>query len=115
MFPTNLTVPLWEILIPINDNVLHYVTEASHRRIREWQEKVAATTGGLTILKSRIGEYVSTHHALIKEPMLPILIACTEKDILSIADFTASFFHQDAIMFYQVSPLATIRTYPSEA
>ena len=107
---------LWEILVP---------TEMKHPDIREgdrnwpipvryhrvWDKKVRAITGGLTILKPAVGHWISPEQELFVERMIPVRICCTDGQIEQIADITASYYRQEAVMYYCVSQQAVIKHY----
>lgn len=102
---------LWEILVPtkmIRDGQLKNVTTRYHR---VWDEKVRAISGGLTVLQPAKGHWVSPDGELFKERMIPVRIACTEEQIEHIADMTAKYYNQKAVMFYQVSRKVKIKEY----
>jgi hypothetical protein len=98
---------LWEILVPTrvkNKGVpieFHYA----------WDEQVKAITGGLTVYRAAVGQWVSPGGKTVKERMIPVRIACSEDDINKIADITAKHYKQDAVMFYLVSEKAFIKHY----
>jgi hypothetical protein len=43
--------------------------------------------------------------------MIPVRVMCTAEDIEKIADITAKFYEQKAIMFYCVSGECTVKHY----
>jgi hypothetical protein len=103
---------LWEILVPTvrMDKPGRYFTTRYHK---VWDSKVRAITGGLTILKPVKGEWVSPEGTLFAERMIPVRIACSEKDIEKISDLTANYYNQKAIMYYKVSDYVVIKNYES--
>jgi hypothetical protein len=101
---------LWEILVP---------TVMAGRPIRTryhrvWDGKVRAISGGLTILHPAKGHWVSPGGELFVERMIPVRIACTEEEIERIADMTAKYYKQEAVMYYVVSARLVIRLYDKE-
>lgn len=99
---------LYEILVPtVRNNGRPF-----HLRFHKlWDAKVIEIAGGLTILFPAKGNWVSKDHELFAERMIPVRIACTYEQILTIADFTASYYSQKAIFFYKVSDQVEIRHY----
>lgn len=98
---------LWEILVPtIRDD--KPVRTRSHK---EWDARVRKISGGLTILKPAIGQWVSPSGELCEERMIPVRIKCSKWEIDQIADITAEFYKQDAIMYYLVSKSCYIKHY----
>ncbi len=86
---------LWEILIPVSKGTSKF-SQAHHR---QWDEYVRSLAGGLTILHpTKKGYWESTI-----ERMIPVRIACSKKQIVKIAAFTAKHYAQDSIMYYRLS------------
>lgn len=101
---------LWEILVPtIHPNGKPIRT----RYHRVWDAKVRAMAGGLSIMKPLKGQWVSPDDELFCERMIPVRIGCTEDEINKIADMTAKYYSQKAIMFYAVSSKWIIKHYES--
>lgn len=89
---------LWEILIP-------------NPVITAWSDRVISLTSGLTLYSPAYGSWTSKNGSIIVEQIVPARIACSEKEIRTIADFTAQMYKQEAVMYYCVSDYAVIRTY----
>lgn len=99
---------LWEILVPtIHPNGRPIRT----RYHRVWDEKVRTIAGGLSILQPLKGQWVSPDKTLFCERMIPVRIGCTEAEINAIADMTAKYYNQQAVMFYAVSSKWIIKHY----
>jgi len=73
---------------------------------------VRAITKGLTILKPVKGEWVSPVGELFAERMIPVRICCTEEEIEKVADMTAAYYGQIAILYYKISDFVKIKHYP---
>jgi hypothetical protein len=99
---------IWEILVPTETQAGKPIRTRQHR---EWDRRVQRVTGGLTVLQPVRGQWVSAQGLLVAERMIPVRIACTEPQINEIADMTAAFYDQDAVMFYQISDNVTIKNY----
>ena len=91
---------LYEILVPTVSNEGKPFRTRYHR---VWDAKVRIITGGLTILHPAKGQWVSPEGDLFAERMIPVRIMCTEDEIKKIADVTAKYYNQKAIMYYCVS------------
>lgn len=104
---------LWEILVPTvrMDRPDRYFTTRYHR---VWDGKVRAIAGGLTILKPVKGEWVAPDGKIFSERMIPVRIACTEKEIDRIADMTAAYYSQMAVMYYKISDYVVIKNYKKD-
>lgn len=77
-----------------------------------WDAKVREITGGLTIIPPIKGEWVnSADGKLFRERMIPVRIACSSEQIDKIADITAKYYSQKAIMYYLVSEHVVIKHY----
>jgi hypothetical protein len=73
---------------------------------------VKAITGGLTIMPPTItGYWVSPEGGMVEERMIPVRVACTESQMDRIADFTAAYYEQQAIIYYEVSNKVIIKHY----
>ena len=89
---------LWEILVPVADNNGKIFPVKHHRA---WDARVNKISGELTISKPTKG-YWTFEGKVYKEKMIPVSIICTRKQIVRIADFTADYYAQKAIMLYQL-------------
>jgi len=94
---TDLTV--WCILVPtlMEDN---YVSTKHHKN---WDAYVRRITGGLTILAPGKGQWVNSNNEVIEERIIPVNIACTDKQLKKIVKFSLKHYRQDALMYYKVS------------
>lgn len=98
---------LWEILVPT-------IMDGKPIRLRYhklWDEKVRAIAKGLTILSPIKGQWVSFTGELFVERMIPVRIACGEGQIEEIANLTAKYYKQKAVMYYRVSDYVVIKHY----
>jgi hypothetical protein len=101
---------LWEILVPKKlPQATEDIDPAFHQ---EWDARVRIITGGLTILHSARGQWVSPDGELESEKMIPVRIMCTEENIERIADITAKHYTQKAVMFYKVAETVRVKHYP---
>lgn len=99
---------LWEILVPtIRNNGKPFRT----RYHRVWDAKVREISNGLTIFKPAIGQWISRDENLYTERMIPVRISCTEEQIDQIADMTAKYYSQLAVMYYKVSDHVVVKHY----
>ena len=90
---------LYEILVPTIDNSGKPFRTRYHK---VWDEKVKSISGGLTILKpvKGIWEYEGTTY---EERNIPVRIACTREEILSILKLTKDYYRQIKVMAYRIS------------
>lgn len=94
------TLTLWEILVPYKMGRKN-VQVPYHQ---EWDAKVVAITGGMTLMKVAKGSWVSpTTQKLHKELMIPVRIACTEEQIRQIMEITIEHYNQEAVFAMLVS------------
>ena len=100
---------LFEILVPCQTNS---GTPIRTRQHREWDNRVRRITGGLTVLSPTKGQWESPSGELFCDRMIPVRIAGTDEEMVKIADMTAAFYKQQAIMYYCVSSEVTIKHYP---
>lgn len=100
---------VWQILVPTVRNDGRPIKTRFHH---VWDEKVRSITGGLTIQPPAKGQWVNPHDgALFVERMIPVQIVCTRRQIEQIADMTASYYEQKAIMFSKVTDEVYIKNY----
>lgn len=99
---------VWEILVP---TVTRHGKPIRTRQHREWDNRVRRIAGGLTIMQPVKGQWVSTDNELFTERVIPVRIACTREQISIIADITAAFYGQEAIMYYRISDEVHIKEY----
>jgi hypothetical protein len=99
---------LYEILVPTQTNEGKPIRTRYHR---VWDSRVREITGGLTIVPPVRGEWVSDVGKLFRERMIPVRIACTKEQIEQIADMTAKYYSQEAVMYYLLSREVTIKKY----
>ena len=101
---------LFEILIPCQTNEGKPIRTRKHK---EWNRRARRITGGgLTVLPSAKGQWVSPSGEMFDERMLPVRIIATYSQMESIDAMTAKFYEQEAILFYQISNDVTIKHYP---
>lgn len=105
---------LFEILVPTvrMDRPNKYFKTRYHK---VWDSKVREIAKGLTILKPVKGEWVSPSGELFSERMIPVRIACTPEQMEQIADLTAKYYSQLAIMYYKISDSVTIKHYSEKS
>lgn len=70
-------VMMWEILVPASGKEQEFAFE--HHK--EWDKYVRNMAGGLTILKTAKGEWVSPDGTLFRDRVIPVRINCTKKQI----------------------------------
>lgn len=98
---------LWEILVPtIKDGK---PVRLKYHKV--WDAKVREISKGLTILKPVKGQWVDKEDMLFDERMIPVRIRCNDEEINSIADMTAKYYNQKAVMFYSISERVYIKHY----
>lgn len=108
MTVSDTTLGLWEILVPTIRNDGRPIRLRFHRL---WDQQVRAVSGGLTIFPPTKGQWLSRTGELFVERMIPVRIACTEKQIEEIADLTAHYYEQLAVLYYLVSSKVVIKHY----
>lgn len=101
----------WEILVPTITNEGVPIRTKFHKK---WDEKVRAITNGLTIIPPIKGQWLSNDGQLFSERMIPVRIACNEEQINIIADMTAEYYNQKAIMFYLIANKVVIKHYTTK-
>lgn len=99
---------LWEILVPTVRNDGRPIRTRCHR---EWDHRVRRISGGLTVLTPTRGQWVSPMGELFAERMIPVRVMCTAEQIEDIAELTAKFYEQLAVMFYKLSDEVRVNHY----
>jgi len=91
---------LWEILVPVKDNTGHEFPVKHHR---QWDDRVREITGGLTIMRTAKGQWLDHDGELFNEKMIPVRLACNEKQARKVMDLTLAHYKQLVVMAYRVS------------
>ena len=91
---------LWEILVPRYTNERYELSVDYHNK---WDEFVRGISSGLTVLRTAKGQWVSPDDQLFCEEMIPVRIYCSKEDIETIIDHTINYYHQKAVMAYEIS------------
>ena len=101
-------IQLWELMVPCIWNTGKPVRTRHHQ---EWDKVVRKLAGGLTIYKPAKGQWVDKlTNMLYAERVIPVRIACTEKQIKQIAKFTLRHYKQLAVLVYVVSDKVLVIT-----
>lgn len=90
---------LWEILVPCNWNDGKPVRTRHHR---EWDKRVRAVAGGLTVLKPGRGQW-EHEGELFRDRVIPVRIRATMEQMERVANITIQHYEQLAVMYYMVS------------
>ena len=91
---------LWEVLVPTADNDGNEFDVPYHQ---QWDERVRALAGGLTILRTAKGQWYDDEGKLYTERVIPVRVACDEDKIRQVMKLTLDHYGQLAVMAYQVS------------
>lgn len=105
--PTPELIGLWEILIPVTHKDGTPVTEKDHRI---WRSSLEAIGVHQFLAPGAVPWIVNEPH-LVGVRMIPFRVACTQEQITQVANLTASYFGQDAILLYRVSDDVTLIRY----
>ncbi len=97
---------LWEVMIPKRDNAGNDFSKEHHLA---WDAYVTSLAGGITILRTAKGQWISPDGSFFSEDMIPVRIFCSEVVIDKIIDYTLEHYGQEAIFAYQVSSKVKIR------
>jgi hypothetical protein len=92
---------LFEIYVP---TVLNSGRPIRTRQHREWDNRVCRITGGLTVYKPVIGQWIDqSDNQLYKERMIPVRILATDEEMKVIAKMTKTFYAQIKVLYYKIS------------
>ena len=75
---------LWEVLIP---TTLHG-TSILENHHHQWDQFVRGLAGGLTILRTVKGQWISPKQIVVAESVIPVRIICTKSEVKKILLFT---------------------------
>ena len=106
------TFTAYEIYVPMfsNDGAKFHVEYH-----KEWDEKVKAVTGGMTIFRAGRGKWVDPKDGITYEDrVIPVRIFCSKEQIETIAAFTIEHYNQVAIAALKISSEALIFTKEEE-
>jgi hypothetical protein len=70
---------------------------------------VKKVTGGVTIMKTAKGEWVSPTGKVYIDRMIPCRIVCSEEQMSEIIDFTLDHYNQEAVLAYRISTNVILR------
>lgn len=100
------TKTLWEILVPkcANDGL-----EFSLTHHREWDTYVRSISGGITILRSAVGHWVSPEGNISVERVIPVRVYATGTQMEEIIAYTLSHYEQEAVLAYELSTNVKLR------
>ncbi len=97
---------LYEILVPTQYG-WPKIKPIKTKHHKEWDKRVIAISGGLTILAAGKGKWV--HEGIeYPEKVLPVRILCTPKQMFDIVKMTIQHYRQKAVMYYMISQEAHI-------
>jgi hypothetical protein len=91
---------LWEILVPASNNK---DKKFSYEHHKEWDAFVKQITGGVTIMKTAKGQWLSPTGKLYVDRMIPCRIVCNEEQMNEIINFTIEHYDQEAVLAYKIS------------
>jgi hypothetical protein len=100
---------MWEILVPTvkpNTDATKFFTTKYHK---EWDAKVKAITGGLTIMTPAKGQWLSPHGINFEERMIPVRLIATRVQMETIIDITIEHYSQEAVLCYKISDEVILR------
>jgi len=94
-----LDAEMWEILVPASNKI----QEFTYEHHKAWDEFVIGISGGITIMKTVKGEWVSPNNVRFKDRMIPVRVKCDSFDMDKIIDFTIKHYDQEAVLAYRIS------------
>lgn len=99
---------LWEILVPTvrNDGRPFYL-----RYHKVWDAKILEMSGGLTIMKPAVGQWVDPKDdKLYKDRTIPVRFIATEEQATAIVDMSCLYYEQEAMLCYRIADKVILRT-----
>jgi hypothetical protein len=92
-------VDFWEILVPASGRQMDF----SYEHHKAWDEFVKGISGGISIMKTIKGEWISQDGTLYRDRMIPVRIKCNREQIEKIIAFTIKHYEQEAVLAYRIS------------
>lgn len=92
-------IKMWEILVPASSKELEF----TYDHHKQWDEFVISISGGITIMKTARGQWISPDNIRFRDRMIPVRIKCSKRQIRRIVDFTINHYQQEAVLAYKVS------------
>lgn len=100
---------LWEILVPTVDN--DGVPFRLQRDHKPWDKKVRDISGGLTIMKPAMGEWIDPATGdLYRDRTIPVRFVANREQMVKIVDMTCLHYRQLAILCYRIADEVVFRT-----
>ena len=98
----NINLNLYEIFVPTQyGDTLKPIRTRHHK---EWDKRIRAISGGLTICSPSRGQWVNPKDKkVVEEKVIPVRIACSEKQMEKIVKITLDHYRQNAVMFFLLS------------
>lgn len=96
---------MWEILVPASSKDKEFTYD--HHKL--WDEYVIDISGGITVMRTVKGEWVSQNNVRFKDRMIPVRVKCNEKDMKKIIDFTIRHYDQEAVLAYRLSDAVILK------
>ncbi len=90
---------MWEILVPASNKE----KEFTYEHHKAWDEFVISKSGGITVMRTAKGEWISPNNVRFKDRMIPVRVYCTGEVIEEIVDFTIKHYDQEAVLAYRIS------------
>jgi hypothetical protein len=72
------------------------------RHHKQWDKFVRNISGGLTVCKPAKGQWIHMGK-LYEDRVIPVRIACTREQIMTICNFTMNHYRQKSVMSYHLS------------
>ena len=91
---------LWEIYVPVVDNDGKFFTDEWNE---VWKKNVIAITGGMGKFPVVTGIWISPTKEVVEEPMRPVRILASRKQVQEILKFTRQHFSQECVMCFLLS------------
>lgn len=96
---------LYEILVPTKYG--DTIKPISTKHHKEWDKRVCAISGGLTILSPAKGQWMH-QDTLYEERVIPVRILTGPVNMTRIIQLTLKHYRQKAVMYYVISEEAYI-------
>lgn len=103
-----MTTHLWEILVPTIRNDGRPFRLRYHR---VWDEKVREISGGLTVMKPALGQWVDPKtQDVYTDRTIPVRFIATREQMKKIVAMTCIYYEQLAVLCYRIADEVVMMT-----
>jgi hypothetical protein len=88
---------MWEIIVPAAKNKQEFSSEFH----KQWDEKVAAISSDIVILRPLKGDWLTSNIIPFSEKVLRVNVVCTTKQLKEIIGFTIDHYQMENVVMFR--------------